>query len=401
MIGRASARSEKLGVLAGMAARLIARAGVIAAGALAAAGCAQRPSAEAIVKVSQTTHASPADRDCLARAMYFESHRGSDDGMLAVGTVVANRVKSGKYGSTYCEVVGQKRQFAAGVLSRPMNDSGAERARRAADAIVSGKRHPGVHDAMFFHTAGLRFPYPNMRYVLVAGGNAFYEKRSVASSADVRENAQSRAMALAYAKADPTAAAKPIMVASLQPRGSQATTVAEIATPGATAAAPAAVAQANVTTTASIAMTARPAAAPSPVAAPVAVARASVAPTPAPKAATQVAMAPEKPAAKTVAARTTATPAPSATVLASVATPPAAPARKAATPVRTISAEAAPVLASSAPTATHRAAPKTEPKTPVVAFAPEQAQPSFPSSGGSRIVANDGSPVAQAWASFQ
>ncbi len=30
---------------------------------------------------------------------------------------------------------------------------------------------------MFFHAAGHRFPYDNMQYVLVAGGNAFYEKR--------------------------------------------------------------------------------------------------------------------------------------------------------------------------------------------------------------------------------
>jgi spore germination cell wall hydrolase CwlJ-like protein len=31
---------------------------------------------------------------------------------------------------------------------------------------------------MFFHQAGLRFPYRNMRYVLVAGGNTFYYKAS-------------------------------------------------------------------------------------------------------------------------------------------------------------------------------------------------------------------------------
>ncbi len=30
---------------------------------------------------------------------------------------------------------------------------------------------------MYFHTAGHRFPYTNMHYVAVAGGNAFYEKR--------------------------------------------------------------------------------------------------------------------------------------------------------------------------------------------------------------------------------
>ena len=187
------------------------RAGVFAAAALGAAGCAQHPKPQQIVKVSL----NGGERDCLARAMYFESHRGSEEGMLAVGTVVQNRLKSGKYGASYCDVVGQKGQFAPGVMTRSMDDSGAERARRVADQLAAGKRHPGVRGAMFFHTAGLRFPYPNMRYVLVAGGNAFYEKRSVDSIAQARENARSRNLALAYAKADPTAEAKPIVVAAL------------------------------------------------------------------------------------------------------------------------------------------------------------------------------------------
>ncbi|MFD1332817.1 cell wall hydrolase [Methylopila musalis] len=137
--------------------------------------------------------------------------------MLAVGTVVANRVKSGRYGPTFCDVVAQKNQFAPGVMTRSMIDSGAERARRNADAVLAGKRHAGVRDAMFFHTAGLRFPYPNMHYVLVAGGNAFYEKRSVTTAATASANARSRALALAFARVDPTAAAKPIVVASLAP----------------------------------------------------------------------------------------------------------------------------------------------------------------------------------------
>jgi hypothetical protein len=47
----------------------------------------------------------------------------------------------------------------------------------AADAILHGERNPEVKEAMFFHTDGLKFPYDNMHYVTVAGGNAFYEKR--------------------------------------------------------------------------------------------------------------------------------------------------------------------------------------------------------------------------------
>ena len=113
----------------------------------------------------------------MARAMYFESNRSSDEGMLAVGTVVMNRLHSGQYPKSICGVVGQKNQFAPGVLSKPMGDSGRERAYRMADAVMRGKRHPKVGKAMFFHTAGHRFPYRNMHYVHVAGGNAFYDKR--------------------------------------------------------------------------------------------------------------------------------------------------------------------------------------------------------------------------------
>lgn len=117
------------------------------------------------------------ERECMARAMYFESNRSSDEGMLAVGTVVMNRVNSGQFPKTVCGVVGQKNQFAPGVLSKPMTDSGRERAYRMADEVLRGKRHRRVGKAMFFHTAGHRFPYRNMHYVLVAGGNAFYDKR--------------------------------------------------------------------------------------------------------------------------------------------------------------------------------------------------------------------------------
>lgn len=140
---------------------------VLVVASIGLAGCAQKVT---------VTKVRLSERECLARAMYFESNRSSDAGMLAVGTVVMNRLKAGKYGSTVCEVVGAPRQFAPGVLTRPMLDRGAPRARRMADLVLSGKRHPVVQNAQFFHTAGYKFPYNNMRYVLVAGGNAFYDK---------------------------------------------------------------------------------------------------------------------------------------------------------------------------------------------------------------------------------
>ncbi len=117
------------------------------------------------------------DRDCMARVMYFESIRSSDEGMLAVGTVVMNRVESNKYPNSVCAVVGQTNQFAPGTLSRSMSSGRSrDRAYRIADQVLRGKRHRGVGKAMFFHTAGRTYGYSNMHYVSVAGGNAFYER---------------------------------------------------------------------------------------------------------------------------------------------------------------------------------------------------------------------------------
>ncbi len=126
---------------------------------------------------SRTYGYNGKDRECLARAMFFESNRSSREGMVAVGTVVMNRLRSGQHGDTLCAVVGEPKQFAPGVLSRPMNSRALPDVMAAADAVLKGERAPKLKNAMHFHTAGLKFPYKNMHYIEVAGGNAFYEKR--------------------------------------------------------------------------------------------------------------------------------------------------------------------------------------------------------------------------------
>lgn len=115
--------------------------------------------------------------DCMTRVMYFESNRSSAEGMLAVGTVVMNRVNDRNYPHSVCGVVGQPNQFAPGVLWNPMREGRSlALARQMAERVLRGERHPSVGDAKFFHTAGYSFPYDNMHYVLEAGGNVFYWK---------------------------------------------------------------------------------------------------------------------------------------------------------------------------------------------------------------------------------
>ncbi len=133
------------------------------------ASCAKQPA----TNVAVTKRAA----DCMARAMYFESIQSSRDGMVAVGSVVMNRVESGAYPDSVCGVVAQPGQFAPGVMTRRMSSHSLPLVRAAAVSVLSGERHPEIAEAKFFHAANYRAGYNNMHYVLVTGGNAFYEKR--------------------------------------------------------------------------------------------------------------------------------------------------------------------------------------------------------------------------------
>jgi hypothetical protein len=52
------------------------------------------------------------EANCLATAVYFEARGETLDGQLAVARVVMNRASSGKYPTSWCEVVKQPWQFS-------------------------------------------------------------------------------------------------------------------------------------------------------------------------------------------------------------------------------------------------------------------------------------------------
>ena len=133
-------------------------------------GCTRQPQAG-------RASASASDIDCMARAMYFESNRSSRDGMIAVGSVVMNRMQSDDFPNTVCKVVSQKNQFAPGVMTKAMGGQGQTLATASAAAVLAGERHPNIAEARFFHAAWYDANFNNIHYVLTAGGNAFYEKR--------------------------------------------------------------------------------------------------------------------------------------------------------------------------------------------------------------------------------
>ncbi|MCB8837446.1 cell wall hydrolase [Aurantimonas sp. VKM B-3413] len=183
---------------------------------LPVAGCVGAPGADdALSPVAQAV--SERSQECLARAMYFESNRSSQAGMLAVGTVVMNRVKSGAYPEDVCDVVGQPGQFASGVMTREMG-AGKELAMQTAHKVLAGERHPAVKDSMYFHTAGMHFPYRNMSYTVIAGGNAFYEKVSRRMNPDFDFKSQAEVRA---AQGAPDAGSAIAAIAKPRPRAAE------------------------------------------------------------------------------------------------------------------------------------------------------------------------------------
>ncbi len=175
------------------------------------------------------------DRECLKRAMYFESKRTSENGFLAVGSVIMNRLTSGIYPQTICGVVAQKNQFAPGVMTRKMDEATAPDLNNAADAVLKGARHPEVKSAMFFHTQGYSFPYNNMHYVAAAGGNVFYEKRDEDGNLQTAAPKPVNSYILAYASNDPeqNPALSSSVLAEAPSAAAAATQVAAVSAPAA------------------------------------------------------------------------------------------------------------------------------------------------------------------------
>lgn len=95
--------------------------------------------------------------ECLAGAIYFEAKSESLEGQLAVGRVVINRSKSGRFPASYCGVVYQRSQFSfiRGGAMPPINRTSRDWQEAVAVAkIADANAYPSAAEgALFFHAA--------------------------------------------------------------------------------------------------------------------------------------------------------------------------------------------------------------------------------------------------------
>ena len=114
--------------------------------------------------------ASTTDVALLAAILYCEAGTNYN-GMLAVGTVIMNRVSSPRFPNSLRGVIFQAGQFAPtwnGALERALKNGVPNTCYKAAKAVLGGTRYSAVADCYFFHAAWTGKDGINV------GGNVFW-----------------------------------------------------------------------------------------------------------------------------------------------------------------------------------------------------------------------------------
>lgn len=114
------------------------------------------------------------DRDCLARAVYFESRGEPLEGQLAVAQVILNRLASGRYADTICGVVSQPGQFTYDHSRTPAASRDWTTAKAIAAIAATAAWDTIAPRATAFHATRVSTTWTNLRRVSTIGNHVFY-----------------------------------------------------------------------------------------------------------------------------------------------------------------------------------------------------------------------------------
>lgn len=131
-----------------------------------------------LVAQQATPGAMSREMRCLAGAIYFEARGESLEGQLAVGRVIVNRTKSGRFPSSYCGVVYQPSQFSF-VRGRSMpsvRESSADWQEAVAVAQIAdeGVWRSKAKGALFFHAKRVSPRWSKLTRLAQVDNHVFY-----------------------------------------------------------------------------------------------------------------------------------------------------------------------------------------------------------------------------------
>ncbi len=138
-------------------------------------------------RVLKQRDARLAEKDCMARAIYFEARSESEAGQIAVANVILNRVKSKKFPNTICGVVydGAHRlnscQFSFTCDGKPDAATNAKmwnQSMRVADRAMSGDAYVRViSTATHYHADYVNPRWSNhLKRLIKIGRHIFYHE---------------------------------------------------------------------------------------------------------------------------------------------------------------------------------------------------------------------------------
>ena len=138
----------------------------------------ERATLAQLVAAHRSSVVADRERECLAGAIYFESKGEPLSGQVAVGQVIANRAKSGRFPKSYCGVVFQRSQFSfvRGRALPPIPRASAHWKTAVAVAhIVANDLHDAVAPkSLFFHARYVSPNWKRMSRVAAVGNHIFY-----------------------------------------------------------------------------------------------------------------------------------------------------------------------------------------------------------------------------------
>jgi spore germination cell wall hydrolase CwlJ-like protein len=138
-----------------------------------------KPTGDLKSLVAQLRSSEPGSREleCLAVGVYYESKGEPLIGQLAVGEVIANRAKSGRFASTYCGVLFQRGQFSfirgKKLPSPPRASAHWKTAVAIAKIADQDLKDSAADKALFFHAKRVR-PGWKLKRVASIGNHIFY-----------------------------------------------------------------------------------------------------------------------------------------------------------------------------------------------------------------------------------
>jgi spore germination cell wall hydrolase CwlJ-like protein len=120
--------------------------------------------------------ADPKQAECVAKAIYFESKGEPLKGQKAVGYVVLNRAKSGRFATTPCKVIAQPYQFSWYRYGKAIPTNVKTKFVALAQTLMEtySKDNDPSNGALFFHATYVSPGWRGVTRLERIGGHIFY-----------------------------------------------------------------------------------------------------------------------------------------------------------------------------------------------------------------------------------